>query len=107
MMLRSGLDGESAEPRELALRKISLRLIPFLFVLYVVAWLDRVNVGFAALQMNGDLHFSETAFGVGSGVFFLGYCIFEIPSNLILARVGARLWISRIMITWGVISASM
>jgi ACS family tartrate transporter-like MFS transporter len=90
-----------------ALRKVSFRLMPFLFVLYVVAWLDRVNVGFAALQMNGDLHFSETAFGIGSGVFFVGYCLFEVPSNLILARVGARIWISRIMITWGVISASM
>jgi ACS family tartrate transporter-like MFS transporter len=100
-------DPQLAPLRDSALRKISFRLIPFLFVLYVVAWLDRVNVGFAALQMNGDLHFSETAFGLGSGVFFLGYCIFEIPSNLILARVGARLWISRIMITWGVISASM
>src|SRR4051794_18797408 len=107
MMLRSGLDGESAELRELALRKINLRLIPFLFVLYVVAWLDRVNVGFAALQMNADLHFSNTAFGIGSGVFFLGYCIFEVPSNLILARLGARIWISRIMLTWGVISVSM
>lgn len=86
---------------------MSVRLLPFLFALYVVAWLDRVNIGFAALQMNADLHFSETAFGIGSGVFFLGYCLFEVPSNLILARVGARLWISRIMITWGVISASM
>lgn len=96
-------------PRSLAtaLRKISWRLIPFLFVLYVVAWLDRVNVGFAALQMNADLRFSETAFGVGSGVFFLGYCLFEVPSNLILARVGARIWIARIMITWGLISVAM
>jgi ACS family tartrate transporter-like MFS transporter len=90
-----------------ALRKISWRLIPFLFVLYVVAWLDRVNVGFAALQMNADLRFSETAFGIGSGVFFVGYCLFEVPSNLILARVGARLWISRIMVTWGLVSVSM
>lgn len=90
-----------------ALRKVTWRLIPFLFVLYIVAWLDRVNVGFAALQMNSDLGFSEAAFGFGSGVFFVGYCLFEVPSNLILARVGARLWISRIMITWGVISVSM
>jgi ACS family tartrate transporter-like MFS transporter len=95
------------DPRTAALRKISWRLIPFLFVLYVVAWLDRVNVGFAALQMNGDLKFSDAAFGFGSGIFFLGYCLFEVPSNLILARVGARLWISRIMITWGLISAGM
>ena len=90
-----------------ALRKISWWLMPFLFVLYIVAWLDRVNVGFAALQMNADLGFSEAAFGFGSGVFFLGYCLFEVPSNLVLARIGARLWISRIMITWGLISTAM
>ena len=93
--------------RTAALRKISWRLLPFLFVLYVVAWLDRVNVGFAALQMNADLKFSDAAFGFGSGIFFLGYCLFEVPSNLILARIGARLWIARIMITWGLISAGM
>ena len=89
------------------LRKVTLRLIPFLFILYIVAWLDRVNVGFAGLQMNADLGFSSTAFGFGSGVFFLGYCLFEVPSNLVLHRVGARRWISRIMISWGVISAAM
>ena len=82
-------------------------MIPFLFLLYIVAWLDRVNVGFAALQMNADLRFSDAAFGVGAGFFFVGYCLFEVPSNLLLARVGARLWISRIMITWGAISAGM
>src|SRR5216117_2222949 len=89
------------------LRKVTLRLIPFLFVLYIVAWLDRVNVGFAALQMNSDLGFSSAAFGFGSGVFFLGYCLFEVPSNLLLHRVGARRWIARIMITWGAISVAM
>jgi ACS family tartrate transporter-like MFS transporter len=89
------------------LRKITLRLIPFLFILYIVAWLDRVNVGFAGLQMNADLGFSSAAFGFGSGVFFLGYCLFEVPSNLVLHRVGARRWISRIMISWGAISAAM
>ena len=89
------------------LRKITWRLIPFLFVLYVIAWLDRVNVGFAALEMNADLGFSSTVFGFGSGIFFLGYCHFEIPSNIILERVGARLWISRIMVTWGLISVSL
>ena len=89
------------------LRKITWRLIPFLFVLYVIAWLDRVNVGFAGLQMNADLGFSSTVFGFGSGIFFLGYCLFEIPSNIILERVGARLWISRIMVTWGLISAAL
>jgi ACS family tartrate transporter-like MFS transporter len=104
--------GESAGPKSpdiasVTLRKVTLRLIPFLFVLYVVAWLDRVNVGFAGLQMNADLGFSSAAFGFGSGVFFLGYCLFEVPSNLVLHRVGARRWISRIMISWGAISAAM
>ena len=89
------------------LRKVTWRLIPFLFVLYVIAWLDRVNVGFAGLQMNTDLGFSSTVFGLGSGIFFLGYCLFEIPSNIILERVGARLWIARIMVTWGLISAGL
>jgi MFS transporter, ACS family, tartrate transporter len=89
------------------LRKVTLRLIPFLFVLYIVAWLDRVNVGFAALQMNSDLGFSSVAFGFGSGVFFLGYCLCEVPSNLILHRVGARRWIARIMMSWGAISVAM
>src|ERR1043165_2806538 len=91
----------------ITLRKVTWRLIPFLFVLYVIAWLDRVNVGFAGLQMNADLGFSSTVFGLGSGIFFLGYCLFEIPSNIILERVGARLWISRIMVTWGLISAAL
>jgi ACS family tartrate transporter-like MFS transporter len=100
----------TAPTNELAavtLRKVTWRLIPFLFVLYVIAWLDRVNVGFAGLQMNTDLGFSSTVFGFGSGIFFLGYCLFEIPSNIILERVGARLWISRIMVTWGLISAGL
>src|SRR6266567_1483558 len=89
------------------LRKVTWRLIPFLFMLYVIAWLDRVNVGFAGLEMNADLGFSSTVFGLGSGIFFLGYCLFEIPSNIILEQVGARLWISRIMVTWGLVSAGL
>ena len=97
----------AADVASVTLRKITLRLIPFLFVLYIVAWLDRVNVGFAGLQMNADLGFSSAAFGFGSGVFFLGYCLFEVPSNLVLHRVGARRWISRIMISWGAISMAM
>jgi sugar phosphate permease len=90
-----------------ALAKATARLIPFLFLLYIVAFLDRVNVGFAALQMNEDLGFSDAVYGLGAGIFFIGYFIFEIPSNLILERVGARVWIARIMITWGIISAAM
>ena len=89
------------------MRKVTWRLIPFLFLLYVIAWLDRVNVGFAGLEMNADLGFSSTVFGFGSGIFFLGYCLFEIPSNIILERVGARIWIARIMVTWGLISTGL
>jgi ACS family tartrate transporter-like MFS transporter len=89
------------------LRKVTWRLIPFLFLLYVIAWMDRVNVGLAALEMNADLGFSSTVFGLGSGIFFLGYCLFEIPSNIILERVGARLWIARIMVTWGLICVGL
>jgi len=89
------------------LAKVSRRLLPFLLLLYVVAWLDRVNIGFAALQMNADLSFSPAVYGFGAGVFFIGYALFEVPSNLLLVRVGARLWIARIMITWGVLSIAM
>jgi MFS family permease len=86
--------------------RVSRRLLPFLFLCYVVAYLDRVNVGFAKLQMLSALHMSETAYGVGAGIFFIGYFLFEVPSNLILHRVGARVWISRIMITWGLLSCA-
>ncbi len=89
------------------LRKVTLRLLPFLLVLYVAAYLDRINVGFAALQMKRDLGFSDAAYGLGASLFFIGYFLFEIPSNLVLERVGARRWISRIMITWGVVSTGM
>jgi MFS transporter, ACS family, tartrate transporter len=81
-------------------------LIPFVFLLYVVSFLDRVNVGFAALEMNRDLGLSPAVYGFGAGIFFIGYSLFEVPSNLILARVGARRWIARIMITWGIIAAA-
>ncbi len=89
------------------LRVVSRRLIPFLFILYVVCFLDRVNVGFAALGMNRDVGLSPAVYGFGAGIFFIGYSLFEVPSNLILARIGARRWIARIMITWGLISAGM
>lgn len=87
-------------------RRVGRRLVPFLLLLFVACYLDRVNVGFAALQMNRALGLSAAAYGLGAGVFFLGYCVLEIPSNLALARVGARRWIARIMISWGVISAA-
>jgi MFS transporter, ACS family, tartrate transporter len=86
---------------------VTRRLLPFLFVLYVVCFLDRVNLGFAALQMNQDLGFSPAVYGFGAGIFFLGYVLFEVPSNLVLARIGARRWIARIMITWGIIASAM
>ncbi|QYY34284.1 MFS transporter (plasmid) [Cupriavidus pinatubonensis] len=85
--------------------KVTRRLIPFIFLSYVVSYLDRVNVGFAKLQMLSDLQFSEAVYGLGAGIFFLGYFIFEVPSNIILQKVGARRWISRIMVTWGIVSA--
>jgi ACS family tartrate transporter-like MFS transporter len=87
------------------LRKVRARLLPILMLCYFAAFLDRVNIGFAALDMNADLRLSATQFGIGAGLFFLGYVVFEVPSNLILARVGARTWIARIMITWGIVSA--
>lgn len=87
--------------------KVTWRLLPLLFLCYVASYLDRVNVGFAKLQMLSDLHFSETVYGLGAGIFFLGYFLFEIPSNMILHRVGARIWVARIMITWGIISGAM
>jgi len=86
--------------------KVAWRLIPLLFLGYFVAYLDRVNVGFAKLQMAGDLSLSDEVYGFGAGIFFLGYFLFEVPSNLILRRVGARVWIARIMITWGFLSAA-
>jgi len=88
-------------------RKVALRLIPLLLACYVVAYLDRVNVGFAKLQMMDQLGFSDTVYGLGAGMFFIGYFLFEVPSNIILQRMGARVWIGRIMISWGLISAAM
>jgi len=90
-----------------ALRKISWRLLPLIALGYGIAYMDRVNISFAALQMNRDLSFSATVYGLGGGLFFLSYAALEVPSNMILARVGARRWIARIMITWGVIAMGM
>ena len=89
------------------LAKVSKRLVPFLIVCYFVAYLDRVNVSFAALTMNQDLGLSQTAFGFGAGIFFIAYFIFEVPSNLLLERFGARKWIARIMLSWGILSGLM
>jgi len=97
-------DGQALASASAAVRR---RLIPFLFLLYVFSYLDRVNVGFASLQMNAELGFSASTYGFGFGIFFISYLLLEVPSNMILARVGARLWIARIMITWGVVSMAM
>ena len=95
---------QTTETRTIA--KVSRRLVPFLIVCYFVAYLDRVNVGFAALTMNQDLGLSQTAFGFGAGIFFIAYFIFEVPSNLLLERFGARKWIARIMLSWGLLSGA-
>jgi MFS transporter, ACS family, tartrate transporter len=95
----------AVESRTIA--KVSRRLVPFLIICYFVAYLDRVNVGFAALTMNQDLGLSQTAFGFGAGIFFIAYFIFEVPSNLLLERFGARKWIARIMMSWGILSGAM
>jgi len=87
--------------------KVSWRLLPLIIVIYFVAYIDRTNVGFAALTMNKDLGLSAYVFGWGAGIFFLGYFLFEVPSNVILEKVGARVWIARIMITWGIVSGAM
>jgi ACS family tartrate transporter-like MFS transporter len=96
-----------SELQSRTLRRVSLRIVPFIMLLYFVAFLDRVNVGFAALTMNKDLGFSPTVFGFGAGIFFWGYFLFEVPSNIVLEKVGARLWIARVMITWGLVSGAM
>src|SRR5436305_9952995 len=97
---------EAAIERQ-TMKKVYLRLLPFCFVLYFICYLDRVNIGFAALTMNKDIGLSAYVFGLGAGAFFWGYFIFEVPSNLILEKVGARRWIARIMISWGICSAAM
>ncbi|MGO9360628.1 MAG: MFS transporter [Xanthobacteraceae bacterium] len=89
------------------IRSVSVRLVPFLVLAYFLAYLDRVNLGFAALAMNAELNFSPTVFSWGAGIFFIGYFLFEVPSNVILHRVGASRWIARIMVTWGILSALM
>src|SRR6266700_6647488 len=94
----------TCDEQRVAISRVTRRLVSFAFLCYVVAYIDRVNIGFAAAALQRDLHLSNTPFGVAAGLFFIGYCLFEIPSNLLLERVGARRWIARIMIGWGVVS---
>ena len=98
----SGSTDTSIETR--TLRKVFWRILPFTFVLYVISYIDRANIGYAALQMNAELGLSAEAFGFAAGVFFIGYFLFEVPSNLALAKFGARVWIARICLTWGVVA---
>src|ERR1043165_4040591 len=97
------MDG-SVETR--TIRKVYFRLLPLLFLAYFVCYLDRINVGFAALTMNKELGFNATVFAFGATMFFWGYCLFEIPSNIVLEKVGARIWVARIMVTWGLLSGA-
>ncbi|MFZ6648001.1 MFS transporter [Undibacterium sp. TJN25] len=89
------------------IRRVYWRLVPLLFILLIINYLDRVNIGFAALRMNKELGFSASVFGLGAGIFFIGYAVFEVPSNIMLHRFGARLWISRIMVSWGIVSGML
>jgi len=86
------------------IRKVRIRILPFIFLLFVVALLDRVNIGFAALTMNRELAITSQQYGLLFGIFFFGYFLFEIPSNLLLHKIGARIWIARILITWGIVA---
>src|ERR1035438_332092 len=88
-------------------RRLTWRLVPFLFLFYIVAYLDRINVGFAVLQMQRQLNLTDAVYGLGAGMFFTGYFFFQFPSNIVLQRLGARRWIATIMMTWGVISSAM
>ncbi|MBN9321447.1 MAG: hypothetical protein J0H24_05000, partial [Delftia acidovorans] len=97
--------GQASPPdMDATYRKIAWRLIPFLVLLFILAWIDRVNVGFAKLQMLDDLQFSEAIYGLGAGIFFIGYFLFEVPSNLLLEKIGARKTLARITILWGAAS---
>ena len=95
------------DPRTAVYRKVTWRLVPFLFACYILAYLDRVNVGFAKLQMQADLAMSDTVYGIGAGLFFIGYFLLEVPANMMLRRLGARRWLGPIMIAWGLVSAGM
>src|SRR5512146_2201467 len=99
---QSDANARSVEAR--TFRKIRARIVPYLFLLYIVAFLDRTNIGFAALTMNRELGITAVQFGVLSGIFFWGYFLFEIPSNLLMHKIGARIWIARILVTWGVVA---
>src|ERR1700758_1875887 len=103
----STVEDRKHELGEAVIAALTWRLVPFLFVLYIVAYLDRINVGFAALEMQKELGFNDAVYGLGAGMFFAGYFFFQLPSNLALERVGARRWIAGLMVVWGMISSAM
>jgi ACS family tartrate transporter-like MFS transporter len=96
----------AANLEQITLRKVYLHLIPYSFVIYILCYVDRINVSFAALTMNRDIGLTAHIYGLTAGAFFWGYCLLEVPSNIILQKVGARIWIARIMISWGLLSAA-
>src|SRR5260221_6941261 len=106
-MARSDSVNSTTVVEEKVYTKVAWRLVPVLFICYIAAYLDRVNIGFAELQMKTDLKFSDTVYGLGAGIFFIGYFFFEVPSNILLEKVGARIWIARIMLSWGIVSGLM
>lgn len=89
------------------LKKLNIRLIPFLMLLYLIAYIDRANISVAALQMNADLALTSEMFGIAVGIFFISYIIFEVPSNIFMTKAGARIWIARIMVSWGIVATCM
>src|SRR6476646_11694946 len=101
------VDGTDEQIGRTAIRKASWRILPLIGLGYGIAYMDRVNISFASLQMNQDLHFSATVYGVGAGLCFIGYALCEVPSNLLLLRFGAKRWLARIMFTWGLLAAAM
>src|SRR5215213_3157330 len=103
--MSSSVSGETDVEKQ-TMRRVSWRLMPFLTLAYLLCYIDRVNVGFAALQMNKAVGIDPKTYGLGAGIFFIGYFILEVPSNLALERFGARTWIARIMLTWGIVSAA-
>src|SRR6516165_3973968 len=105
--LMSSLSSASALIETGAIRKLRIRLLPFMFVLFVLAFIDRINLGFAVLTTRRGLASASQRFGFAAGIFFWGYFLFEIPSNIILHQIGARIWIARVMISWGLVSAAM
>ncbi|MCH4543468.1 MFS transporter [Ochrobactrum sp. POC9] len=108
-MVNSTLSAVGATPdlRDSTIRKLNLRIVLFCFICFIVNYLDRVNIGYAALHMNNDIGLTPYMFGVGAGIFFIGYMLFEVPSNMMLHKLGSRVWIARIMVTWGLVSCAM